>query len=435
MATPYISGVSAIIKQRLNETYPHKLEGLSLSRLIKRILLSSASPIIENESPLSPRKQGSGLVNIKGAVSAQAIAYLDEQNVNLNLGNVQNNISLQVNLENISNKKLILKGKYSLLVDEVKNSRFTLQSKIVKQGEMEEISLLPFEKKTLNYNLDISDIDFSEVMKNGYFIDGFLSFTYGTNKPELNLGFTSFKGDFESLKIIEKPIYDSQDYLPTYFSKENEFTHLASSIRANGEDVAVVLGELDEKTGGKRVFDGEHLAISPNDDHNYDNMDFVFTILRSFEKISINIINKQGEVVASHTVSNSVDLLKSYYGGNPRNSKAVNLWKFVPKADMQEGKYHAEINVERYRGSEKFGYDFYIDTTPPKIDSFALDKQRLSLVCSDELAGIKSVIVQKNGKIIKKDAAGSYDIKQDDLKGIMVQVVDFAGNLLIKKLN
>lgn len=61
-------------------------------------------------------------------------------------------------------------------------------------------------------------------MKNGYFIDGFLSFTYGVNKPELNLGFTSFKGDFESLKIIEKPIYDSQENLPTYFSKENEFT-------------------------------------------------------------------------------------------------------------------------------------------------------------------------------------------------------------------
>lgn len=178
---------------------------------------------------------------------------------------------------------------------------------------------------------------------------------------------------------------------------------MASSIRANGEDVAVVLGELDEKIGGKRVFDGEHLAISPNDDHAMI-IWICFTILRSFEKISINIINKQGEVVASHTVSNSVvDLLKILLWGNPRNSKAVNLWKFVPKADMQEVKYHAEINIERYRGSEKFGYDFYIDTTPPKIDSFALDKQRLSLVCSDELAGIKSVIVKKNGKIIKKD--------------------------------
>lgn len=61
---------------------------------------------------------------------------------------------------------------------------------------------------------------------------------------------------------------------------------------------------------------------------------------------------------------------------------------------MQEGKYHAEIN-ERYRGSEKFGYDFFILTLLRlRLILFALDK-RLSLVCSDELAGIKSVIVKK----------------------------------------
>lgn len=89
----------------MKPTHTQTREGLSLSRLIKRILLSIASPIIENESPLSPRRsKGSGLVNIKGAVSAQAIAYLDEQNVNLNLKRVQNNISLQVNLENINVK-------------------------------------------------------------------------------------------------------------------------------------------------------------------------------------------------------------------------------------------------------------------------------------------------------------------------------------------
>lgn len=434
MATPYISGVSALIKQRLVETYPKKLEGLELSNMISRILISSARPMEEDGQLISSRKQGSGLVDIKGAVSAQVIAYMSEDAVNLNLGNVDNFIELKLVLENISNKSLELTGKYRLLVDRVKDGRFTMTSNVVKEGGVEKLVLGAFEKKTLAYKIDISDIDLSQYMKNGYFIDGFLTFDYGQDKSGVGVSFTSFKGDFEALDCLEKPVYEKNPEDLTYYDKgsnENDFTHLASSIKVNGEEVAVVLGENTDKRGENRSFDSSHIAISPNEDHNYESMDFIFTILRSFEKINIDILDDKGKLIDSYSASHRIEFLKSYYGSDGRNKKSMPVWTYVPKKGISDGKYRAEISIERFGGQSKkeISYDFYIDTKPPKLDSYEIVDKKLQLKCRDELSGIKLVQVTKNGKNLKMEADGSYKINQDDIKGLSVILVDWAGNV------
>lgn len=439
MAAPFISGVSALIKQRLLEAYPDKADAFTIGNLVKRILISTASPIKKDDIYVSPRRQGNGLVNIKEAITAKVIAYANEDNVNINIGNVNDTLSLNLTLENISNKKITLKGTYSLLCDNTEDGHFTLSSKIVKEGNTNEIVLNPKEKKNISYDIDISDMNFLDKMKNGYYIDGFLQYTYNDDE-HVGIAFTSFKGDYDNLQILEKPIYDTTEGLPTYYKKSsysNDFTHLGSSIYKNDEEKHVVLGETPNSVIGNRKFDSNHLAFSPNNDKNMDQLDFVFTVLRSFEKLDISIYDINKKLIKNYNESKKPEFLKSYYGKDERNPKAIIYYSYTPENNIKDGKYEAIISVSRYLNSspQQMKYDFYIDRVVPHIDSYTIENQILRLNISDDTSGLKLVKVFKNKKEIKKSSDNTYNISQDNADNITIFMSDWAGNNIELPLN
>ncbi len=334
MSTPYISGISAIILQRLNETYLGSLDNVEKLKLANRILLSSAKQKEENNVLVSPRKQGVGVVDIKGIISSQVIAYADEDNIKLNLGNVKDSLKVSFYLENISKKPIELKGKYSLLTDEVKNGRFTMKSIEVKNGSLGDISLKPLEKKKISYEIPIDDVNLSSVMKNGYFLDGFIHYDYDESKAGVSMAFTSFKGNFDTLDVLEEPIYYMKDSKPTYYDDEyytNYFTHLGSSLKIGSKEKRVVLGEEKDSVIGNRTFDKYHIAFSPNKDNRADSLDFVFTALRTYEELKIDILDESNNKVETYEKKNQIDFLKNYYGADINRDKALILWSFEPR--------------------------------------------------------------------------------------------------------
>ncbi len=91
MAAPYMSGVSAAMKQYLNKI----AAGLSDKEkqvLANRILMSTADILYEDSGvAYSPRKQGAGMVDLSAATSTPAYLYVrDSERTKIELGDDAN---------------------------------------------------------------------------------------------------------------------------------------------------------------------------------------------------------------------------------------------------------------------------------------------------------------------------------------------------------
>ncbi|MBR5250751.1 MAG: S8 family serine peptidase, partial [Clostridia bacterium] len=77
MATPNLAGVALLLRQYLHETRP-ELSKADITGLCNQILMSTATIAKdENNKPVSPRKQGSGLAYLEAALNTQAYLTVD----------------------------------------------------------------------------------------------------------------------------------------------------------------------------------------------------------------------------------------------------------------------------------------------------------------------------------------------------------------------
>ena len=79
MASPFIAGSQALLKQALNNknnpfyAYYKQLKGTALTDFLKTVEMNTAQPINDinyNNVIVSPRRQGAGLVDVKAAIDA-----------------------------------------------------------------------------------------------------------------------------------------------------------------------------------------------------------------------------------------------------------------------------------------------------------------------------------------------------------------------------
>ena len=438
MATPHISGAMALIAQRLNESYPQTLLPAERLRMMKRLLLSTARPHEFGGQITSPRKQGAGVLDLRGALSGQVLAYSGDHAISFFAGDVDSHLEIPVTLENISNKPLSLSASYVLLADTVENGRYTLESQTLKEDTLGKIQLRPRERKDLSYTLDIRGVDLSGDMPNGYFLDGYLLFSNEEDKAGASLAFSAFKGDYEELPILEEPIYQIRDFDATYMDRlgySNDFTHLGSSLRVQDEDKHIVLGETPDSVIGKRQFTNEHLAFSPNKDNRADDLEFVFTALRTYEKIAIDIYDADGHLVETYAKVKEPYMLKNYFGGKMSNDKALVLWTYKPTDEIEDGQYKAVVKARRYftdSWEQEISYDFRIDRIPPELRDVSLANGVLRFRAEDTGSGVRSVQVRAAGKLLTAEADGRYNVGSARPSQIEILVTDHAYNQIKK---
>lgn len=76
MASPYLAGVAAALRERLQRQNP-ELTATELETLTARLLMSTATPVTSGDGvPVSPRKQGAGLVNLANALATDTYLYV-----------------------------------------------------------------------------------------------------------------------------------------------------------------------------------------------------------------------------------------------------------------------------------------------------------------------------------------------------------------------
>lgn len=77
MAAPHMAGLSAVLQQYLKEN-KISVDGYSLRAINQSLLMSTATPMINNGEYVSVLQQGAGLVDVSKAVSASSVIFMDE---------------------------------------------------------------------------------------------------------------------------------------------------------------------------------------------------------------------------------------------------------------------------------------------------------------------------------------------------------------------
>lgn len=118
MATPHVSGLTALMSQYIRE---HDLlakarsvtgnEAFTARALAQSLLMSTAQPLVEEASGVeySVRNQGAGLANIRNAVNAQSFLLVDGQpdgKVKAELGDGDQGWSFAFTLYNLTGNAL-----------------------------------------------------------------------------------------------------------------------------------------------------------------------------------------------------------------------------------------------------------------------------------------------------------------------------------------
>lgn len=365
MAAPHVTGIVTLLKSIYSTRYPDKTPE-ELAQLIKQVVMSSASAIYDasEHAYYSPRQQGAGLIDASKA--SKATAYVTDRTGQgkVNLGDVKDQITLEVYLHNMSDQEQTYYYVANLNTDKVEEKHFALASRELSRSEMKSVAIAKNSTQKITLTMDVSQFkdELLKQMPNGYFLDGFVRFMKTPDgEEEMSIPFVGFSGPhkFADLPAIEKSIYDNPtqtfyfeksedsalgefelDYLGEF--KEKAFTALLSKYaswayveEAKAPDFSeeesfevrsrVVLGAYDSQGGLTKTLlfvDGKpYLSISPNNDGNMDFVQFRGTLLRNVKDLKVSVYRQDHleipiweSPVTQYSRKNFSDLLEKTLG-------------------------------------------------------------------------------------------------------------------------
>ena len=347
MATPHAAGATALIKQALEQRFPN-YSPEQIHTLLRQLVMSTAKPHFDQESNSysSVRQQGSGLMDAAAAAFGDVFVTGGKgANSSLTLGNVKDSFTFDVTVHNLSSEAKEFTYHTVVNTDQVENGRITLKMRQLLDQEGEKTIhvpamgsvTVPISVNTSNYTSELTN-----QMKNGYFLEGFVFFKDAKTKKDLvSLPYIGFKGNYQDLPGIEKPIYAfTGDEKPFYYYANEKaehpekdpgdhFTALVSSIWRGGKKVQVVLGEKDGH------YDGNSLVFSPNGDGSYDSVKLNAVVLRNVDNIHLTVY-RADDVKREHPI---------FEKGNESQKKSDYGWRINDRSKI--------LYATRWSGKDK----------------------------------------------------------------------------------
>lgn len=390
MASPHVAGAISLMKQVFQERYPD-LQGEELQKLIKHLLMSTAIPNYNNETKAftSPRQQGAGVIDVSKAAFGDLYVTGDNDYGSISLGNVQDTFKFNVVLHNLSDQPKELVYKSYLNTDGVENGQITLKPRQLSESNGGETVVVPAKgEKTVTITVDATQFrnELEGQMPNGYYLEGFVRFfdPKDTNTAVAGIPYVGFKGEFQNLPVVEKPIYEFKgNEKPFYYYKpntterddKNNFTSLVT-VDVNGEEKNIkVLGEYtDPKT--KSNYFGK-LAFSPNGDRQHDEIGFKATFLRNYENLKLSVYAKDDVERKNPLYENgNVFGKKNFFHNKATNKKAVLVtetnWKGQDKNGnpLPDGEYQYVVSYSPVATGAKMqetAFNVTLDRVAPQI--------------------------------------------------------------------
>ncbi|MGT2686298.1 S8 family serine peptidase [Streptococcus porcinus] len=428
-ASPHAMGIISLVQEYVKKKFSQYSPEEQL-RLVKNILMSTASPIIspDDNTYYSPRLQGAGAIDAKKAITTEVFVTGTSGLSKINLGDISNTFELKVKLHNMSSQVKQFKYYATVLTDKAEDGKMTLHPKELYKTDKQEINLAPNEVKEVTITIDISkfDAELSSEMINGYFVDGFVHFdTNDGVQNALSIPFLGFKGKFADLEALDSPIYKSLEGTFYYTPEEGQdkldfkvdgiqqiknshFTGLMTDFTpwsivegSKSEEFSAELSpeisiedflgsytkEGDETVRRFHFQDGKpYLAISPNGDNNMDSLVFKGIFLRNVKDIKAQVF-KNDDLTTPIWESQVTPFAQKHVNTNELKQGILERTRWAGKdssgGTVKEGKYvYRVIYTPIAKGAKEQSVDFNIlvDLTLPDLPKdISFDSEARSL--------------------------------------------------------
>ncbi|HEL2555768.1 TPA: S8 family serine peptidase [Streptococcus suis] len=501
MASPHVAGAAVLVKQYLQATYPTK-SPQEIEALVKHLLMSTAKAHVNKETTAytSPRQQGAGIIDTAAAISTGLYLTGEDGYGSITLGNVEDTFSFTVTLHNITNEDKTLNYSTQLTTDTVQNGLITLAPRLLAEIPGGKVTVQANSSTTVTINVDASSFaeELTGLMKNGYYLEGFVRFTDIADGGDIvSIPYVGFRGEFQNLAVLEEPIYnliadgkggfyfepvtaqpDTVDISHHYTGLVTGSTELIYSTDKRSDFAIKTLGTFKNEAGYFVLELDEsgkpHLAISPNGDDNQDSLAFKGVFLRNYTDLVASVYaaddtERTNPLWESQPQSGN----KNFYSGDPKNPKSSIIypteWNGTDSEGnaLADGKYQYVLTYSSEvpgAAVQTMIFDVIIDRESPVITTATYDetnftfnprpaiekgesglyREQVFYLVADA-SGVTTipsllengdVTVSDNKVFVAQNDDGSFTLPLDlaDISKFYYTVEDYAGNISYEKV-
>ncbi|HEM4413286.1 TPA: S8 family serine peptidase [Streptococcus suis] len=501
MASPHVAGAAVLVKQYLQATYPTK-SPQEIEALVKHLLMSTAKAHVNKETTAytSPRQQGAGIIDTAAAISTGLYLTGEDGYGSITLGNVEDTFSFTVTLHNITNEDKTLNYSTQLTTDTVQNGLITLAPRLLAEIPGGKVTVKANSSTTVTINVDAASFaeELTGLMKNGYYLEGFVRFTDVADGGDIvSIPYVGFRGEFQNLAVLEEPIYnliadgkggfyfepvtaqpDTVDISHHYTGLVTGSTELIYSTDKRSDFAIKTLGTFKNEAGYFVLELNEsgkpHLAISPNGDDNQDSLAFKGVFLRNYTDLVASVYaaddtERTNPLWESQPQSGN----KNFYSGDPKNPKSSIIypteWNGTDSEGnaLADGKYQYVLTYSSEvpgAAVQTMIFDVIIDRESPVITTATYDetnftfnprpaiekgesglyREQVFYLVADasgmttipSLLENGDVTVSDNKVFVAQNDDGSFTLPLDlaDISKFYYTVEDYAGNISYEKV-
>ncbi|HFR3663810.1 TPA: S8 family serine peptidase [Streptococcus suis] len=501
MASPHVAGAAVLVKQYLQATYPTK-SPQEIEALVKHLLMSTAKAHVNKETTAytSPRQQGAGIIDTAAAISTGLYLTGEDGYGSITLGNVEDTFSFTVTLHNITNEDKTLNYSTQLTTDTVQNGLITLAPRLLAEIPGGKVTVKANSSTTVTINVDAASFaeELTGLMKNGYYLEGFVRFTDVADDGDIvSIPYVGFRGEFQNLAVLEEPIYnliadgkggfyfepvtaqpDTVDISHHYTGLVTGSTELIYSTDKRSDFAIKTLGTFKNEAGYFVLELDEsgkpHLAISPNGDDNQDSLAFKGVFLRNYTDLVASVYaaddtERTNPLWESQPQSGN----KNFYSGDPKNPKSSIIypteWNGTDSEGnaLADGKYQYVLTYSSEvpgAAVQTMIFDVIIDRESPVITTATYDetnftfnprpaiekgesglyREQVFYLVADasgmttipSLLENGDVTVSDNKVFVAQNDDGSFTLPLDlaDISKFYYTVEDYAGNISYEKV-
>ncbi|PAE38722.1 S8 family serine peptidase, partial [Bacillus sp. 7884-1] len=472
MASPHVAGAGALVLQSLYEKGVTR--GSDAIYRAKTALMNTAQilmdPTKESNIPYSPRKQGSGMMQIANALKTPVLVkdkFANPENAAaVELKEIkQDKVKFMLEVEALAGKSTPEEITYDVYLDlltddtEQKDLDLNRDGKIEKTMEVLKLTSNRIEgaaakingkdfshttpatftvKKGHLQDLEV-DIKLPDGLKKNIFVEGFVRFVPKNGDqasiPSLTIPYMGFYGDWDQPQNLDAPMWDKNAFLQEtalfpYYGQKN---WLGKPPVALGYDKA------------DKTFSEERMAISPHAAN--QGVYSQFTTLRNVKKVDMYVEDASGNRVrylgdySDFTGTGEPWKFRKNIMSNGEFTWGGYIWnlksddgKYVP-----DGKYQfiMESTLD-YEGArpQKTKLPINIDSVAPKVENIQVNKtpENKYLITWDMMdnaggSGLTKSMVYVNGSAKYITATQTSLLVNTEPKSVIVVPFDWAGNV------
>ena len=213
MATPFTAGSEAVMLSAIRARELN-LKGEELVKFMKNSLMNTADPIVDKSvnQPYSVRYQGSGMVDVYGAVDNNVIATYNN-NAKVELKEMTSTTSFDITLKNYG------KTDATYVLNDTQIYTDYIENKEENNEDVHEYGIKPITGAKITYSTNTitvpagqtvtvtANIDLTGKIQTNQFIEAFIKFE-GQNVQNIGMPVLGFYGDYDAEGIFDKSVYE-----------------------------------------------------------------------------------------------------------------------------------------------------------------------------------------------------------------------------------